>query len=62
MAQYNVPISLADTLSPLIRNVFSDSQIVMDYSCCRTKSTCLLNFAIAEDIRRNLVDTMKTGP
>lgn len=62
LAQHNVSIAVADTLSPIIRNVFTDSEIAKGYSCGRTKSTCILNHALADVIRESLVEKMKTMP
>ena len=42
LAHHNVPIALADHLSPLFKNIFPDSEIAKAYSCARTKTTCIL--------------------
>ena len=47
MVEHNVPFAVADHLSPLLRVVFPDSQIVKRYSSARTKTTSMLNLAIA---------------
>ena len=39
MVEHNVPFAVADHLSPLLRVVFPDSQIVKRYSSARTKTT-----------------------
>ena len=41
------PFAVADHLSPLLRDVFPDSQIVKRYSSARTNTTSMLNLAIA---------------
>ena len=39
--------SICCHLTPLIRDIFPDSQIAKQYSSCRTKITSMLNLAIA---------------
>ncbi len=62
IAQRNVPMSLADTLSPLVRSIFSDSPTAKGYSCSRTKSTCIINNALAEEIREKVVKAIQKEP
>ena len=47
LVQHNHPLSIADDLGPLFRNIFTDSQIAKAYASGRTKTTCILNNAIA---------------
>lgn len=37
LAQHNVPLALADHLSPLIRDVF-DGEVAKGYACAKTKT------------------------
>ncbi len=53
MVEHNVPFAVADHLSPLLRDVFPDSQIAKRYSSARTKTTCVLNMAIAPHFQGN---------
>ena len=46
-ASYNIPLAFHDRLSPMIRSVFTDSEIATSYHAASTKSTCILNLAIA---------------
>ena len=62
LAHHNVPIAVADHLSPLLRDVFSDSEIAKVYSCARTKATCILNGAVGPYFQMSLVDKMKAEP
>lgn len=57
-----MPIAVAETISPLIRNVFTDSKVAEGYSCGRTKSSCILNYALAQNVREALIEKMKSGP
>ena len=59
LAHHNVPIAVADHLSPLFRDIFPDSDIAKAYSCARTKMTCILNGALAGYFRSTLVAYMK---
>lgn len=61
LAQHNVPLALADHLSPLIRDVF-DGELVQGYGCAKTKTTCILNRAVAPQFRGELVSLMQNQP
>ena len=54
LAQHNVPLALADHLSPLIRDIF-DGEVAKGYACAKTKTTCILNRAVAPQFREELV-------
>ena len=43
----NIPLSPGDELTPLFRDIFSDSDIAAKYSSRRTKTMCIVNAAIA---------------
>ena len=59
LAEHNLPIAAADHLGHLIRNCFPDSKIAQNYSCARTKASCLLNDAISPDLLDDLIKDMK---
>jgi len=61
LAQHNVPLALADHLSPLIRDVF-DGEVAQGYACAKTKTTCILNGAVAPQLRDELVSLMHNTP
>lgn len=61
LAQHNIPLSLADHMSPLIRNVF-DGEIAGGYACAKTKTSCILNGAVAPEFRAELVSVMQQAP
>ena len=61
LAQHNVPLALADHLSPLIRDIF-DGQVAEGYACAKTKTSCILNGAIAPEFRSELVGVMQHAP
>ena len=60
LAQHNVPLSLADHLSPLIRDVF-DGEVAKGYACDKTK-TCILNCAVAPQFKEELVSLIQQAP
>lgn len=47
LVEHNIPLAVSDHLSPLFRNIFTDSLIAKGFSSCRTKNTSMLNLAIA---------------
>ena len=53
LAQHNVPLALADYLSPLIHDVF-DGEVMQGCACAKTKTTCILNRAAAPQLRDEL--------
>ena len=61
LAQHNVPLALADHLSPLIRDVL-DSEVAKGYSCAKTKTSCILNNAIGPEFQHELVSLMQQSP
>ena len=58
LAEHNLPISVADHIGPLLKDIFPDSKIASAYACGRTKSTCILNRAIKPDLQAKLTDQM----
>ena len=61
LVQHNIPLSLADELTPLFRHVFSDSEIAKNFSSRRTKAACTINGAVAPSYQQVLVQAMKSG-
>jgi hypothetical protein len=62
LVQHNIPLSLADHHSPLFSDIFTDSEIAKAYSSAKTKTTCILNGALAPHFKSALVEQMKTAP
>ena len=58
LAQRNILIALADHLSPLIRN----AEVAKGYACARTKTSCILNRAVAPLFKAHLVGLMQKSP
>ncbi len=61
-ASFNIPLAFHDHLSPMIRSIFPDSGIATNYHSAPTKATCMLNYAIAPILKKDLVDIMKLNP
>ena len=61
LAGHNLPFATADHLGPLFKSTFPDSKLAKDYSCCKTKASCILNRDIAPDLQSILIEQMKTS-
>ena len=61
MVKHNVPLAFTDHLSPLLRDIFPDSEIAKVYSSAKTKTTCILNGALRPFYLGELIAEMKLG-
>jgi len=61
LAQHNIPLSLADHLSLMIRNVF-DGDVTKGYACAKTKTSCILNGAVSPLLKNELISIMQNSP
>ena len=50
LMQNNIPLSFADQLSPLLRDIFPDSEIARGYAPASTKTICIVNRSPASQI------------
>ena len=62
LVQHNLSFLTADHLSPLYQKMFSDSKIAKEFSCSRTKTTCILNQAMASLLKESLVSHLQANP
>jgi hypothetical protein len=62
LVQHNLPIATADHLGPLFTEIFPDSTIASSYSCGRTKTSAILNEALAPECHKYVVEHSKTHP
>ena len=62
LVQNNIPISFTDQLSPLLRDIFPDSEIVQGYASASTKTTCIINGSLAPFFKKSLIESMRSGP
>ena len=56
LVHHNILLALADELTPLFQDIFSDSEIPKNYSSRRTKTPCIINGAVAPFFQQNLVE------
>ncbi|KAJ8004299.1 hypothetical protein DPEC_G00157690, partial [Dallia pectoralis] len=56
---HNIPLAFADHLGPLLKECFGDSKTAQEYRCARTKSSCIINEALAPYFTKELVKEMK---
>lgn len=60
--QHNVPLAVADHLGLLLKECFKDSKTAQEYKCARTKTSCIINGALAPHFLKELVMHMREGP
>lgn len=61
-AEHNAPLSMADHIGPMLKKNFPDSEISRNYHSARTKTACILNHAVAPDLKEKLVTAMQQQP
>ena len=47
MVEHNVPFAVVDHPNLLFCEIYTDNHIAKQYASCRTKTTSMINFAIA---------------
>ncbi|XP_061577748.1 zinc finger BED domain-containing protein 5-like [Cololabis saira] len=62
MVQHNVPFAVSDHFSPLLKECFRDSTTAQNFKCASTKTTCIINEAVAPHFRNKLVMKMRDNP
>ena len=60
LAEHNLPFATADHLGPLFSTIFLDSKITKPYACGKSEALCILNHAIAPELKETLVNQMET--
>ena len=51
IVEHNLPLAISDHLTPLVRDIFSNSMVAKKYASHRTKATSILNFVIGPHFR-----------
>ena len=51
IVKHNAPFQLAESLSLLIQDYFSDSKVAKSYACSRTKICCIINGALKDNFK-----------
>ena len=62
MTENNIPLAFANQLNRLFLKIFPDSKIAKQYSSAATKTTGMINGAIAPHFLKETVDIMKKEP
>ena len=57
-----MPIAVADHFGPLLRDIFSDSEIARNFASGSTETTCLVNGTLAPYFKSFMVNLLKAGP
>ena len=60
LAENHLPMAVADQASRFFKSMFPDSRIAKKITCGRTKASAVLNDAIAEDLKENLVTNLES--
>jgi hypothetical protein len=60
LVEHNILLAVVDNAGPIFRRMFPDSPIEKRYAWARTKTTSILNGAMAPEMTATLVDMMKT--
>ena len=62
LVKHNIPLALAEELTPLFQSIFSDSDIAKKFSSRRTKTACIINEAVAPFHHQHLIQLMHSNP
>ena len=62
LAHHNAALCLADHIGPMQRKNYPDSETAKNYHCARTKTACILNYALAPQLRAKLEAATKQEP
>ena len=62
VAEHHIPIAVTDHLSQLLPQCFPDSKIAASFACRCTKTTCIINDAIAPSLMLSVLDIIKNQP
>lgn len=62
LVQHNIPLAFTNHLSPLLKSAFPDSEIAKSYASASTKTTCIINGALAPHFKSALIEAMKHNP
>ena len=62
IVEHNLSFKSADHFSKLCKEMFPDSKIAKEYSCCRTKTTAIVTHALAPAADKTVTDYCKSGP
>lgn len=61
LIEHNLPISMSDHITPLMKAMFPDSSIASSYSCKQTKSS-FITHTMAEECQKQMSELIKSNP
>ena len=61
IVEHNIPLVVADHLGPFFIDIFHDSMIAKNYTCGKTKTTCILNRAIKLKLQKKFDKSDEEG-
>ena len=62
IADHNIPFTVADHLTEVVRKAFPDSQIAQRFQCKRTKTATIVSEVLAPKERHNTIKAAQAGP
>ncbi|XP_071501886.1 uncharacterized protein [Diadema antillarum] len=62
LSQNNIPLDLADELTPLFPDIFPDSKIAKDFSSRQTKTVCITNAEVAPYSEGEMIPSVVRHP
>jgi len=62
LLEHNLPIASADHAGPLFRSMFPDSKIASYYGSARTKTTSIINKALAPEFASSVTEMVQKQP
>ena len=62
VAKHNISFLASDHATKLFSKIFPDSAIAKRFSCSRTKTTAIVNKALAPHFTQRVIESMSSGP
>ena len=62
VAEHNLPFSVTDHFSDIVKKMFPDSEIAAKFACKKTKCTQIVKQALAPDFFKKVGDQCKNQP
>lgn len=62
LLEHNLPLQASAHAGPLFRKMFPDSEIAKKYGCGPTKTTAIVNYALAPSFLEPLVEHLRVNP
>ena len=62
ISEHNIPFLAADHFTKLCKVMFPDSKVAEGFSCGRTKTTAIVEFALAPALNADVIKSCQTSP